>query len=392
MGSKFKCLVIVLLIFSFTVKAQKVLDFRNIDSLTYKYYKSGDWNSLIKLGIEAIDNGIDYKYLRQRLGIAFFSKGDYFKSREHFEKALLFDSFDNFSLTYLYYSYLNTAEPEFAGYFVSKMSQDLRKSLSVKSFQLVESIDFEYNFKFAGTYLRSNPQYYHFGISSRFGSRFWLYQMFSNYNQTITIQHPLQNEFVKDQQPEYFALMKFTISPHLMLKSSYHFIESTYSSTISYGNLGYLGFSASLNQFNFEIDASVLNISQSYIKQFGIQSGVKFSGIMNSYLLSSLSLTSEHNKNRFIYTQKAGFNPLKKVWLEGSFTFGDITYYNDYNAMYVYNLIDPTTFRTGATLFYNAGKHFSLWANYSYERKEFYENSLYHYNQYSFLLGVKWKI
>ena len=392
MGSKFKCLVIVLLIFNFTVKAQKVLDFRNTDSLTYIYYKSGDWNSLIKLGTEAIYNGIDYKYLRQRLGIAFFSKGDYFKSREHFEKALLFDSFDSFTLTYLYYTFLNTAEPEFAGYYVSKMSEDLRKSLSVKSFQPVESIDFEYNFKYAATYLRSNPQYYHFGINSRLGSRFWLFQMFSNYNQTITIQHPLKNEFAKDQQPEYFALMKFTISPHLMLKSSYHFINSTYSSTISYGNLGYLGLSANLNRINFEVNASVLNINQSYVTQCGIQSGVEFLGIMNNYLISALSLISEQNKNRFIYTQKAGFKPLKKVWLEGSITFGDITDYNDYNAMYVYNLIDPTTFRTGATLFYNAGKHLSLWANYSYERKEFYENSLYHYNQYSFLGGVKWKI
>ena len=144
-------------------------------------YKSEDWNNLIKLGTEAIDHNIDYKYLRQRLGLAFFSTGDYVKARKHFEKALSFDSFDTFTLVYLYYTYLNTVQAEYAGYFTSKMPQDIRKSLSIKSFQPVESIDFEYNFKFAGTTLRSNPQYFHFGINSRLGLRLGLYQMFSNY-------------------------------------------------------------------------------------------------------------------------------------------------------------------------------------------------------------------
>jgi tetratricopeptide (TPR) repeat protein len=109
MGSKFKYLVIVLsfFFFNFAVKAQIDIDFQSIDSLTYRYYKSGDWNNLINLGNKAIEHGIDYKYLRQRLGLAFFSNGDYFEARKHFEKALSFDSFDTFTLVYLYYTYLN---------------------------------------------------------------------------------------------------------------------------------------------------------------------------------------------------------------------------------------------------------------------------------------------
>jgi hypothetical protein len=394
MGSKFKCLVIIsfFFFFNFAAKAQIGLNFQNVDSLTYRYFKSGDWNNLIKLGSEAIDHEIDYKYLRQRLGVAFFSNGDYIKARQHFEKASSFDSFDTFTLAYLYYSYLNTTQVEYAGYFVGKMPQDLRKSLSVKSFQPVESIDFEYCFKFAGISLRSNPQYYHLGINSMLGSRLGLYQMISNYKQSIKVQGAGQNENVKDNQPEYYALLKFTVSPHLMLKTAYHYLYATFSTTKSNANLGFFGLSANFSRFNFEADMSVFQTGQYLVRQSGIQAGVAFSRNLNMYLNSKLSLTTQQNKNRFIYNQKAGFKLSKKVWLEGNGTLGYLTNYNDYNAMYVYNSIDPTAFRAGSTLFINAGQHITIWANYSFERKELNENSLYHYNQYSYLGGVKWKL
>jgi tetratricopeptide (TPR) repeat protein len=394
MGSKFRYLVIVLFLSFFNVvaKAQVVLDFQYVDSLTYKYYRSGDWTNLIKLGNEALDHNIDYKYLRQRMGLAFFSHGDYITARKHFEKALSFDSFDTFTLAYLYYTYLNTIHTEYAGYFAGKMPQDLRKSLSVESFQPVESIDFEYNLKFAGTNLRSNPQYYHFGINSRIGQRLGLYQMVSNFKQTITIQDTVLNGDVNDQQSEYFALLKFTVSPHWMLKTAYHFLNTTFSTTKSNANLGFLGLSANFSRFNFEINASVLKNEQYYVKQSGIQAGVSFSRNLNMYIISSLSLTNQQNINQLIYNQKAGFKLSKKFWFEGNVTFGDLTNYNDYDAMYVYNSIDPATFRTGCTLYIFAGKHITLWVNYCYERKEFYENSLYHYNQFSYLGGIKWKL
>jgi tetratricopeptide (TPR) repeat protein len=392
MGSKFRYLVILLLFFNFVVKAQINIDFRYVDSLTYGFFKSGDWDNLIRLGTKAIDNDIDYKYLRQRLGLAFFSKGDFIKARIQFEKALSFDNFDTFTLVYLYYTYLNTVQAEYAGYFAGKMPQDLRKSLSVKSFQLVESIDLEYCFKFAGTNLRSNPQYYHFGINSMIGQRLRFYQMFSNYRQAITIQDTVLNENVNVQQPAYFALLKFIVSPHWMLKSAYHYLNTTFGTTKSNLNLGFLGLSTNFSRFNFEINMSVLKNEQYYVRQSGIQAGVSFSRNLNMYITSALSLTNQQNKSRFIYNQKAGFRPFKKIWLEGNLTLGDLRNYNDYDAMYVYNSGDPTTFRTGTTLYFYTGKHITVWANLAYERKGYYGNSLYHYNQYSYLGGIKWKL
>jgi len=392
MGSKFKCFLIGLFFLNLAAIGQNNSDFHSVDSLTYKYYLEGDWEHLISAGTEGIQNGIDYKFLRQRLGFAFYSKGNYYQASRHFEKALSFDSYDSFTLTYLYYSYLYCGQTESAVFITGKMPEDLRKKLSVKLFQPIESIELEYNFKYAASGLRSNPQYFHIGVNSNIGSKLALYQMFSDYKQSIKIQQFKQNENVRDLQPEYFALLKYSLSPHFMIMTAYHYLHPTSNIITSSANLGFLELSSDFGRMNFRINASVLKSSSYSVVQSGIKTGVLFSGSLNAYSISSLSMTSRQSITHFIFDQKAGFKIFKSGWIEGSVTAGDMTYYNDHEAMYIYNLIDATTFRTGVTLFIYAGKHITIWTNYSYERKEYFENSQYHYNQFSYLGGIKWKL
>jgi hypothetical protein len=392
MCAKFKYFVVGLLFLNIATNGQKSIDFQYVDSLTYKYYISGEWDQLINLGIEAIDNNIDYKFLRQRLGFAFYSKGDFINARKHLGKALVFDGYDTFTLTYLYYAYLNSGIPENARLISAKMPSDLKNSLSVKSFQLVESVDFEYNFKYAASGLRSNPKYFRVGFNSQIGSRLELYKMVSGYKQTIMFQQMGRLRNAPDNQSEYYGLIRLTLSPHWMVKSAYHFLVTTYDANKSTSNLGFLELSANYSRLKFGINSSVLGESQSSVFQNGVEAGISFSGKMNIYFNSALALTRMQNTDRLVYDQKAGFKVAKKIWVEGNLTLGDMTNYHDHEAMYIYNLIDATTLRTGATIFLYTGKHISLWANYSYERKEYYENSIYHYNQFSYLGGIKWKL
>jgi hypothetical protein len=76
--------------------------FQYYDSLTYQQYLSGNWNGLIYSGKQAISLGYDYKYLRLRIGFAYFYKENYRNAAENFHKALKFDSFD--STAALYYN------------------------------------------------------------------------------------------------------------------------------------------------------------------------------------------------------------------------------------------------------------------------------------------------
>jgi hypothetical protein len=367
--------------------------YSGVDSLTYKYYVTGKWDSLINLGHAAINQNIDYKFLRQRIGFAYFSRSQYGEAQKQFSKALSFDTFDPYSLKYLYLSCLYEGNEDGAYFVAGKMNKPLRKELNVSLFKPVESIELEYNYKYAGTRMRSDPQYFHIGLSSRLGSRFSIFQMFSNFNQTITVRYPMYERYVSDSQREYYLLLKYSFSPALKLKAAYHYINTSYSVTTTSSYLGYLGISAEYPGFRFGTEFSLMNLDGRPVTQTGLMAGLKSAGRSGFYLTGELSfLTNSDTLKSIIYNQKAGFRLWDKAWLEANITFGNLADFNELSAMYIYNTIDPTSFRCGTTLFLFPGRHISLWFNFSYERKDFYENINYNYNQFSYLGGIRWKI
>jgi hypothetical protein len=392
MGSKNRFLIFVLFFFPTALFAQEKLDYGYVDSITYSYYKNGEWNKLISLGQSAIDKKIDYKFLRQRIGYAFFVQGNYYDAKFQFENALTFDSYDQFSLEYLYYSYLNTGKEDYAGVFEKRLNPELRNVLSLESFKVLESIEFEYNFKYATAESRSNPQYYRIGIKTKLSSRFSIYQSYSGFNQVIYVQQFGRNVENQYKQPEYYALLKYNVSNHLLVKTAYHYIHTTSGTSVTSGNLFLIAFSGDLNHFLFELNGSALNIEQEIEYQAGIQTGYTFPGRSGFYLKGALSGIFQQNNNRLIYDQKAGLKVMKKLWLEANVTFGRMTDYNDYNGLYVYNTYDPMIFRGGASAYLPLNSKITLWANFSYESKEYLENSTLHYNQFSYSGGIKWKL
>jgi hypothetical protein len=136
-----------------------------------------------------------------------------------------------------------------------------------------------------------------------------------------------------------------------------------------------------------------MNIEDNHITQAGLIAGIKSTGRSGLYMTGGLSVLMNADSFRsVIYDQKAGIRLSSKAWLEGNVTFGNLSDFSEFSAMYIYNTVDPTSFRCGSTLFLFPGRHISLWFNFSYERKDFYENINYHYNQFSYLGGIKWKI
>jgi len=392
MGTKSRYLIFIFFLFSVSLNAQNSRDFNNVDSLTYSYYISGNWNSLIRLGKEAIASDIDYKYLRQRIGYASFALGNYSVAKYNFEKALEFDSFDQFSLEFLYYSFLNSGKEEYTGSIEKRLSSELKKSLSLKPFRLVEGIDFEYSYKLAGTVSRSDPRFIRLGISSGLGYRLSLYQSVSGYRQEIST---LQNGRLTGTaytQPEYFVLLKWNPTKKLIFKGGYHFVNTISGTTSTFGNMFAGAVSTDFNWFSLEANGSVFDKGVENVYQAGGKAGFLFPGRSNFTLASSLSGLFHQNSNQLIFNQMAGLKLVRKVWLEGNVTIGNMEDYNDYGGLYIYNSYDPMVFRSGATLIFYAWDKVSLWGNYAYEKKEYYENNSFHYNQFSFTGGIRWKL
>jgi hypothetical protein len=371
---------LVFIVFHTSLFAQKSKDFTYVDSLTYKYYNAGNWDSLIKLGNEAIRNNIDYKYLRQRMGYACFVNGDNSAARIHFEKAFSFDSFDQFTLEYLYYTYLNTGKSDYTGKLVKNFSPELKKRLQVKPFIITEGIDLEYNYKYAGTVNRSNPQYFRLGISTKLGHSLSLYQSVSNYTQVITSVLNGNTITTSYKQPEYFALFKWNALNRLLINGGYHYFNTTSGTFVTPGHL--LLFAVS----------KVLYTSNLFIYQAGGNTTYVFHGKQSFTLKSSLAGVFHQTGNQLVFNQMAGLKLSKRLWIEANGTFGRMSDYNDYDGLYLYNTYDPIDFRLGGTLVWYLGNKISIWANYTFERKEYFENNSFHYNQFSYLGGIKWKL
>jgi tetratricopeptide (TPR) repeat protein len=376
-------LIAVLLIAPLGLKAQQPLTFLSADSITYQCFLKGDWKKLISTGKQAINQNIDYKRLRQRMGFAYFIKADFYAAENQYEKALNFDKYDSISCEYLYYCGLNTGNQTYARYYARNLSPDLKKKLKIKAVKPIETIDLEYNYKSNNSQTRSNPTYLRTGLSTQLGYRIKLYQSVSYYQQTI--------DLALTRQPEYFALFSWSVTSKLSMDLAYHFLNTSDGGYKIPGNLLFVSLSTDLNRFNFGANGSMLSNSIGDTKQAGVQAGVTLPGKSNIYFKSFLTGMMETGESRIIYSQIAGARLSKNFWAEGNITLGNLKNYNDYKALYVYNSVDPTIFRTGMTLFWLTMKKMTLFGNYTYEIKQV-TNTLNNYQQHSFSGGIIWKL
>lgn len=387
--AKIGYLNILILLLQSPLQGQSFTDFRGADSVTYSQYIDGKWDELIIAGEQAISKGIDYKFLRQRLGIAWFSKGDYFRSRQEFKKALSFDSFDTFTTEYLCYTYLNTIQSDFAFYYFPGLPAEAKRTLDIRRFSLIENIDIEISYKYAATNVRSDPKYIRMGILSRPLPRLGLYQMASYYNQSVLT--PGANRAVEstNRQTEYYALARYNLSGSLIAKAGWHHLAISNNGTGDAADLGFAGLSAAAGRFTADASYSFTRSPLLQLHQYNLAVTAAFGGSHQKYLQGTVSLVSDNEGNRTLFGQKAGFQFSRSVWIEASATEGDMNYYNDFDALYVYNAVDPAVFRGSLTSFIKAGNNVTLWLNCGYEKKRYYINQSRYYNQFGYLAGIR---
>lgn len=368
-----------------------------VDSITYQYFIQGDWQKLIDAGNQANKDRIDFKYLQQRMGYAYFMQGKHYSSIKHYENALAYDAADEITHLYLYYNHLTVGNFSKAAFHAGKISDETRKFNQIKLLKPISAIDYEFNIKIPDNELRENALFHRIGFSSQLTSQLSLYQSISTYGQTTDYTRIIR-------QNEYFGLMTFTPHSNISLQVGYHGIGSKIISdpdTLNYtGNL-YLGkITYNKGRFDLGLSYSYLDLKYATSNQLGIQGGIGFSGTIPAYFKSSLYQLTEsgidlnnetYTYNRLVFQQTAGFMPFKRIWLEGFVTLGDMNNFADFNGLYVYNTADPTTFKTGSTVYLYPSSHWVFFLNYAFEQKSILLYNL-QYQQNSFSGGIIWKI
>ena len=102
------------------------------DSLTYAQYLNEEWTDLIVTGKKALDNDIDFYYLRMRIGIAAYNLNYYFLASDNFSKALQFEPASRPVEQYLYYSFVLSGRSYQATRLYQRISIESQKQIEDK--------------------------------------------------------------------------------------------------------------------------------------------------------------------------------------------------------------------------------------------------------------------
>lgn len=389
MGTKIRYLILLFAL-PLCTDTEGQSDFQRVDSITYAFYLNGDWKSLILSGKEAIDNGLDYKFLRQRLGYAYFMREDYFSARKHFRKALSFDSYDPFSLEYMYYSNLNSGKNEFSGFVEKKMPGELKNSLSVRKFKPAESIETEYSYRIRTPETRPAGSFFRIGLGSKGGHMVKVFQSFSYFSQQIRSGNTGENLFTI-RQPAYYLRISINVAPGLVVRSAWHYLHTMNGERLFPGNLLLVGIEPDLNRLYLSIETSYL--MSSYLKtwQNSLITGFTFPGRTGFYVKASASVMHSYSEVDYVLGAGAGIRILKNAWVEATSVQDMVQGYNEFSGMYVHNSIDPQISGTGITII-NHAERMSFWINFSYGKNRYFDLNTIEYSHSAILGGIKWKI
>jgi hypothetical protein len=120
-----------ILAFGWIGAARSQVTFETSDRLTYRFFVEEKWDSVITTGRKALHSGLDYYYLRARLGTAFLKTNKPFRAAENYAAALGFNRFEPYVRDGLYRSWLACGMTEEARALTSKMTDEEKKALGV---------------------------------------------------------------------------------------------------------------------------------------------------------------------------------------------------------------------------------------------------------------------
>ncbi len=365
------------------------LTFPKADSVSAAYFMAGNWQQVISFGNEALGSHIDFPHLRMRMGYAFFSTGNYSGALGQYQKVLANDAGNDTARYYAYVcnKYLNRDAEAY--YHAARLDSLTLKSEKLSPFGLVQA-GLETGIKNPDNSYRGNAFYSRISLSNRLGYHLVLDQSLAYFNQPITIRETQRQQInTSDAQQEYYGKLTWSVFNKLQIIGAYHYFNTSYQQTTYKNNAGLTAIKYLGSYFDIQADVAFSNINGNNFMQYDSKLTIYPLGNLNLYTISGFTVADATHIN-YVFSQLLGFKAAKNLWIEGFATFGKLDNYFEYDALYIYNAIDVTTFKAGATLYYQAGKHALLYLNYTDEKKtDAIENI--NYNQNSITAGITWK-
>jgi len=387
--------ILAALSLSLAIQAQDKPTYREVDELTYGLYVKGDWHGLIREGKEAIRGGIDYYYLRMRIGIAYYELHRYQSAIPHFEKALAENPDNPAAQEYMYYAYLFSGRQMDALHTAEGFSAELAEKTGLRPdasmYSVVPSFTWAgydtdeailqaaYADAEAGEGFRSIPKSFALGgltISHKLGSHVLLshslqfmgktnYLSGSSGGQAYTVQEQHITQF------QYYLSPLLRLAKGLTLAPAFHFVSYRVPGLLSSaGGGGRTSITPSV-RYNDFVTSLAVNKALPYVNAglsfaYGTLNGARQyqpAAELTFFPLGNLNLYSTfraylHKEfyeglevgNATVVQNTTGFKVLPWLWAEAEGSWGDQYDFTEYNGSVVYNSLDVVNGRYAGRL------------------------------------------
>ena len=441
---KYSCLVgfVIFLFLPQSGFSQQFPEYAKTDSTTFALYEKLQWDELIEVGEAAIKNGIDFYYLRMRLGIARYEQHNYRHAIPHFENALKVYPEDQVAAWYLYYSYLFAGRSSDSRRIIPLLNETTKASMGLAKTSILNEIYFEggpavsdistlkQNWQnpaasdtiYSSTTYFKGYDYYHGGIRLNILPSLSIYQGYGLLNasaqQNIRDFDTTYKPFKRvARQDEYYGNLELSLKKGFKITGAAHFFWIGYDrrdydasvyppmlDTVAVSEDDYVLSVSVLKEFSF----GSLNIGGTYgrldndtISQLEASFAYFPFGNINFYGATGIVNLWDNDGYRTIFTQEIGGRIFKNIWFEGNVTIGQLQNYAEKNAFVVYNAPEEINNKMEAVLIYAAPKHLEISLRYRYLERESgslvyknfddFEITKTSYPFHSIIGGIKWK-
>ncbi len=381
----------VVIIFFLVVRqglAQEEMNSTVVENRSYQLYLEKKWDALIPFGLKAIREGYEYFYLCQRLGIAYYEKGQFRLASIQLEKALDFNSFNELTQEYCYYSLIFSNRFDEARKLSESFGERLSTKINKPSWSPVDFVSAEGGLKISSRSDLFNPGFYfQAGLGHTVKNRFSLYHAATVYNQS--------ESRGKISQVQYFIQAGIPLGRQWTLTPSVHLVYLNFKKNNgllrSTDLVGSLSLTRAFPYFDVSIGGTVSDVLSTlqYIQQSRL--AIYPSGKPNFSLGAISYIHSEDNfisstlaLNPFVY-----WSPGSKVKLYANYFVNKNENIVELNGYLINNSHDLTLSRTSVTLSLSLNTHWDVYGNYQFESKQQSNSLTYSYNV--FLMGIKFK-
>lgn len=408
----FLCMVL-----NITVFAQKSVSQAEIDQVSYDQFQNKQFKELKQTVKEAIQQNIDFYYLRLRAGILAYNKKKYEYAIPQFKKALEFVPTDTLSKEYLYYAYLFSDRKETARDFASKQDVAFQQKVGYKKkpFDFIgidggavytdnikKNKDNTYISILRGKAERSlngNLYFGEFFFQNTIKNRLHINNSFSIFNTDalyqIQVKLPLVSTPLKNEQRfnnlnfQYNLGLSYVTRKEWVIAIGFGYfrvkgntftanpLDTTTNTVLIVKDTAkinsFLGSITIAKRWKYVqpyIQFSVSNLNG--VKQFQTEGGLVYYplGNYNFYGATSATFLRNDSSNHFVIGQRIGYKITNWFWNEINFNYGNLANYISNNGFLTYNTSNPIRLQAGIDLKFYAGKHFQINAGYTFQKRD----------------------